>query len=61
MPDKLKGLQSHLARGRVNGSLKYRTLCGRVVSVWSIVYWKPKYWWNNCKTCRTIIKAKGRV
>jgi len=42
--------QSHIATGRVNSSLYYRTLCGRVVNIWGIVGEIP--WWCMCKVCR---------
>ena len=45
-------MKAHLAKSRVNGSLKYRTLCGKIVSTWAIVYWNAKLWRGNCKVCR---------
>ncbi len=48
-------LKSHIAKYRVNGYFSYRTLCGKIVGLWSVV--NIKHWWHICKTCRKRNKA----
>lgn len=56
----MKGLKSHrikfpMENIEINDSYKYRTLCGRIVSIWAVMY--LNYWWCICKTCRKIYKS----